>query len=144
MQIMESCFWKVTASKSSKPQELYKSSFDYMFTMPILEGFMKLFFLAQIFFFFVFLGPHSRHMQIPRLGVNLELPAYTTVTTMQDPSLIFDLHHNSRQLPILNPLSKVRDQTHILVGFLNCWAMTGTPAGTILIITGEALQVLGR
>jgi len=25
------------------------------------------------FFFFVFLGPHSWHMEVPRLGVELEL-----------------------------------------------------------------------
>ena len=36
---------------------------------------------------FCFLGPHLRHMEVPRLGVNLELqlPAYTTATAMLDP-----------------------------------------------------------
>ena len=31
---------------------------------------------------FCFLGPHLRHMEVPRLGVQLELqlPAYTTAT----------------------------------------------------------------
>ena len=39
------------------------------------------------FFFLVFLGPCSRHMEIPRLGVesDLQLPAYTTATAMLDP-----------------------------------------------------------
>ena len=39
------------------------------------------------FFFFSFLGLHLQHMEVPRLGVNLELqlPAYITATAMQDP-----------------------------------------------------------
>ena len=34
------------------------------------------------FFSFVFLGPHLQHMEVPRLGVELELQllAYTTAT----------------------------------------------------------------
>ena len=41
-------------------------------------------------FFPLFLGPHSQHMEVPRLGVEseLQLPAYTTVTAMPDPSLV--------------------------------------------------------
>jgi len=36
---------------------------------------------------FVFLGPHLRHMEVPRLGFQLELqlPAYTTTTVMRNP-----------------------------------------------------------
>ena len=39
------------------------------------------------FFFSRFLGPHSQHMEIPTLGVKLELqlPAYTTATATRDP-----------------------------------------------------------
>ena len=42
------------------------------------------------FFFLVFLGPHLRHMEVPRLGVEaeLQLPAYTTATATPDPSHI--------------------------------------------------------
>ena len=42
-----------------------------------------------IFIVFVFLGPHPSHMEIPRLGVELELwpLAYTTATAVRDPSL---------------------------------------------------------
>ena len=74
--------------------------------------------------FFVFLGPHPRHSEVPRLGVELELklPAYTTATTMPDPSHICDPHHSSQQCRILNPLSEARDRTEssvILVGFIN-------------------------
>ena len=46
------------------------------------------------FFFFSFLGLHLWHMQVSRLGAELELqlPAYTTATAMPNPSHILDLH----------------------------------------------------
>ena len=45
------------------------------------------------------LGPHWWRMEVPRLGVELELQllAYTTATATWDPSHIWDLHHSSRQ-----------------------------------------------
>ena len=54
----------------------------------------------------VFLG-------VPRLGVEseLQLLTYTTATATQDPSL----HHCSQQCQILNPLSKARDRTQVLM-----------------------------
>ena len=57
---------------------------------------------AYILFFvcyFVFLGLHLRHMEVPRLGVEseLQLPAYTTATAMPDLSRVYNLHHSSRQ-----------------------------------------------
>ena len=47
----------------------------------------------------IFLRPHLWHMEVPRLEVELELqlPAYTTATAMQDPSRVCDLHYSSRQ-----------------------------------------------
>ena len=65
------------------------------------------------FFFFCFLGLNLWHMEVPRLGVELELQllAYTTVTSTQDPSLVCSLHHSSQQHQILNPLSKARGGT---------------------------------
>ena len=45
-------------------------------------------FIGQVeTFFSFFLGPHLRHMEVPRLGVKLELllPAYTTATAKPDP-----------------------------------------------------------
>ena len=50
-------------------------------------------------FSFCFLGPLLQHMEVPRLGVTseLQLPAYTTTTAMQDPSCVCDLHHSSWQ-----------------------------------------------
>ena len=51
-------------------------------------------------------------MEVPRLGVELELqlPACTTATAMPDPSL----HLRSWQRRILHPLSEARGQMHIL------------------------------
>ena len=56
-------------------------------------------------------------MEIPRLGVKLELqlPAYATAKATADPSHICDPWHSLKQHQILNPLSKARDQTHILM-----------------------------
>ena len=43
--------------------------------------------LVLLFFFYYFLGPNLQHMEVPRLEVQseLQLPAYTTDTAMQDP-----------------------------------------------------------
>ena len=45
-------------------------------------------------------------MEFPRLGIELELqlPAYTTATAMQDLSHVCDLYHSSQQSQILKPL----------------------------------------
>ena len=69
------------------------------------------------FFFFCFLGPHQWHMEVPRLGGQLELwlPASATATATPDPSYVFDLHHSSWQCQILNPLSQARDGIHNLM-----------------------------
>ena len=72
-------------------------------TSQVSQKYPALFF----FFFFVFIGPHPRHIEVSRLGVELELqlpklPTYTTATTMWDLSCVFDLYHSSRQRWILN------------------------------------------
>ena len=88
-----------------------------------------MFFIFLIFF--VFLGPYLQHMEIPRLGVLLELqlPAYATATATRDRSHICDLYHSLRQCQILNPQSEARDQTCNLTVpsriHFHC-AMTGT------------------
>ena len=65
-------------------------------------------------FFFVFLGPHLQHMEVPSLGVEseLQLPAYTTAIAMQNLSRVCALYHSSWQHQTLNPLSESRDPTH--------------------------------
>ena len=72
---------------------------------------------TRFFFSFVFLGPHSQHMEVPRLGVESEPKslAYATATATRDPSHVCDLHHASQQHHILNPLIKTRDQTRVLM-----------------------------
>ena len=85
-----------------------------------------------LFVCFCILGPHLWHMEIPRLRVisQLQLPAYTTATAMQDPSLICDEHHSSQQRRILNPMNKAREQTCNLVvtSWIHFhWVTTGTP-----------------
>ena len=59
----------------------------------------------------------SQPMEVPRFRVEseLQLQAYTIATATWDPNSICDLHHSSKQCQILNPWSKVRDQTHILM-----------------------------
>ena len=65
-----------------------------------------LFFWGGDEFYLFFFGFSEWHMEVPRLGTELELqlPACTTATAMSDPSLICDLHHSSWQCQILNPL----------------------------------------
>ena len=68
---------------------------------------------GNLFFFFVFLGSYPRCMVVPRLGVGLELQPLVYSTDTEDLSLVCNLHHRQRQ--ILNPLSKARDQTCLLM-----------------------------
>ena len=71
---------------------------------------------VYLFVSLLFRATPTAYMEIPKLGVELELqlPTYTTATAM----------------PIPNPLSKARDQTCILMDTSRirfCCAMTGTP-----------------
>ena len=83
------------------------------------------------YFIFCFLGLHLWHMEVPRLGVQLELQplAYATAIANQDLKCVCDLHI-SRQRQILNPLSEARDGTcNLMVTsriHFRC-ATTGTP-----------------
>ena len=55
---------------------------------------------------FCFLGPHPWHMEVPRLGVKLEIEllAYATATATWDLNHVCNLHHSSRQCRIPDPL----------------------------------------
>ena len=81
-------------------------------------------------FFFCFLGPHLQHMEVPRLGVEseLQLPAYTTATAMQDPRRLCYLHHSSRQCQVLNPPSEAKDRTCVL---MDASQLTTEPRGEL-------------
>ena len=83
---------------------------EYMFHKAWEISFMDFLFFS-FFFFCLFLSPHLQYMEVPRLGVILELqqPAYTTATATWDRSRICDLHHSLRQHWILNPLREARD-----------------------------------
>ena len=77
-------------------------------------------FTPVLFFFlnlFLFLGPHPQHMEVLRLGVELELQmlAYTTAIATQDLSHVCDLHHSSWQRQIHNPLGEARNWICILM-----------------------------
>ena len=72
---------------------------------------------------FVFLSLHPWHMEVPRLGVKLELqlPAYATATATWDPSCVCDLHHSSWQTQSLTHLGRLGikpTSSWILVGFV--------------------------
>ena len=88
--------------------------------------------ILQERFSFFFLGPHLWHMEVHRLGVQskLQVSADATATATWDLSHVCDLHHNSRQHQILDPLNEARNWTrHIMVPSQVhfCCAMTGTP-----------------
>ena len=76
-------------------------------------------------------------MEVPRLGVQLELQllAYATATATPDLSCVFDLHHISQQHRILNPLSEARCRNHnLMLPSQICFvcAMTRTPENCII------------
>ena len=56
-------------------------------------------------------------MEVPRLGVQLELqlPGDTTATATPDPSFICDLHLSSWPRQTLNPPIEARDRTCVLM-----------------------------
>ena len=66
---------------------------------------------------FFFLGPHLQHIQVPWLGVEseLQLPAYPTAMATLNPRRICNLCCHLWQCQMLNPQSKARDWTCILM-----------------------------
>ena len=54
-------------------------------------------------------------MEVPRLGVKSELQLLAYATATETPDLIYNLLQSSWQRWILNPLSKARDRTCILM-----------------------------
>ena len=91
---------------------------------------------ALFFFFFFFLGPHLKHMEVPRPGVQSELQMLAYATATPDWSLICDPHHSSQQHQIFNPLNESRDPTSVhMVTSQVCYhcTTTGTPFPFIYI-----------
>ena len=105
---MHHCYHCIQSSDSGKLLQGFFSGFLFLF--------IYLFFVFLFSPSFFFLGRHPWHMEVPRLGVELEpqLLAYPTATAMPDLSHIYKLCSTLQQCQILNPLSKARDQTCIL------------------------------
>ena len=70
-----------------------------------------LFVYLCMYLFIYFLGPHLWHMDVPRLGVELELQllAYPTATEIPDKRCACELHQSPQQRWILKPLNRDRD-----------------------------------
>ena len=91
----------------------------------INEKLLREIFMKILFFFFLvffpFLGLLPQHMEVPRLGAELELQlsayatATATATATPDPSCFCNLHHSSQQRWILSPMGKARDRTRNLI-----------------------------
>ena len=115
---------------------LISVSFQLSLSLFIILQYYHLPKLSFFSFFFFFLGPHPWYIEVPRLGVILELhmPADATAIATQDLSCVCNLYHSSWQCWTLNPLSKTRDWTcnlmvPSLIGF-HCTTI-GTPLFTI-------------
>ena len=78
---------------------------------------VSLFCCSLFLVFLSFLGPYLRHMEVPMLGVELELQliAYATATATPDLNHICDLNHSSQQHWILNPMLEARGRTRNLM-----------------------------
>ena len=103
---------------SSSVKNVMGNLIEIVLNMQVALGSMAIlfYFFALILFLFWFLGPHLRHMEVPKLGVQseLQLPA------VPDSSCICDLQHSSLPRQILNPLSRagIKPTTSwFLVGF---------------------------
>ena len=70
--------------------------------------------------FFFFLGLHLWHIEVPWLGVKLELqlPTYTTATATRDLSCICDLQPQLMAMPDPKPTEQGQESSWILVRFL--------------------------
>ena len=127
-------------SKSGHPRlvpELSGKAFSFVSASPLFSlelssyiSFSVSFSLSSFAHCFFFLGAYLQHMEVPSLGVKLELQLPAYATAMPDSSCICDLHHSSWQRWILNTLSKARDHTCSLMDpsqFRFHCATMGTP-----------------
>ena len=89
-----------------------------------------LFLFIYLFIYLIFLGPHPWHMSSQARGqIGAVASGLARATAMPDLSCICELHHSSQQHQILNPLSRARDRTHILMDASQVhyhWATMGT------------------
>ena len=73
-------------------------------------------FLGFFVFFCLFRATATAHGGSQARGpIRVVAAAYTTAIATWDPSRVCNLHQSSRQHRTLNPLSKARDGSHILM-----------------------------
>ena len=70
--------------------------------------------ISEIFFFFFFFLLF-RAAPVAYGGSQASGPIRATATATPDLSHVYDLHHSSQQHQMLNPLSKARDGTCVLM-----------------------------
>ena len=109
--------------------------------MKIIAGFFCLFVCLFVCFVVVLvfsvISEAYRNSQARSLEMELQLLADATATAMTDLSCVYVLHHNLQQCRILNPLSKARDWTCIVMdnsSICYCWATMWSPKWHILNI----------
>ena len=88
-------------------------------------------------------------MEVPRLGVEseLQLPVCSTATATWDPSHVCDLYHGSRQCQILNTLSRVKDQTLVLMDASWCVTLShngSSEEDTLLLFISSQVGTLAQ
>ena len=121
-----------------------KKTRELMLKLGIFQCWQSVFCFVLSFCFF--LGPHPWHMEVPRIGVELELqlPVYATATAMRDSSCIWDLHHSSQQHQMPNPLSEIKPtSSYILVRFVSTepqWERQAIYVNTLEILEGLSLR----
>ena len=76
---------------------------------------------SKIVFLFFILGPHLWHTEVLRLGAESELQLLACAIAMPDLSQVCEVRFRLWQCQILNPLSKSRDRTYILMD--TSWAL---------------------
>ena len=128
-------WWEILGEKECKYIYAWLGHFSVQQKLAQLCTSTILFFFS--FLFFCFLGPYPRHMEVPRLWVELELQPlpYTAATATRDSSHVCSLHHRSWQCQIPNPTDRGRDWTRILMDtswiYFRCTTM-GTPKSPLL------------
>ena len=72
--------------KFGKQRPLFQR-LDHKMFEPVLHSFYLFYFIIYFILSFVFLETYPRHMEVPRLGdeLELQLPAYTTATATPGP-----------------------------------------------------------
>ena len=103
--------WKRQASAAHGPRR--GSGTGNSYTETNKQVFPYFFFQCKkcMLLFFFFLPFRAAPAAYGGSHTRLQLPAYATGTAISNLSHVRDLHHNSRQHQVLNPLSEARDRS---------------------------------